>query len=94
MGLGVATEEVSTSLQPQVAGNSLRVTGLVARAHFWVAEDSLFQQREHARVPRDHLPQPVHPSARSIEKRVDGPLAVEAARPGLAALEINAQEKP
>src|SRR5215472_2696461 len=59
---------------------SLRVTdaGLVARADFRVAEEPLFRQREHARVPRDHLPQPIHPSAGRIEKRADGPSAVKA----------------
>src|SRR5258705_7531651 len=44
-----------------------------------MAEDPLSQQREHARVPRDYLSQPVHSSARSIEERADGPPAVEAA---------------
>src|SRR5215468_7823608 len=42
------------------------------------SEDPVSQQREHARVPRDHLPQPVHPSAGRIEKGVDGSPAVEA----------------
>jgi IS30 family transposase len=32
-----------------------------------VAEDPLSQQREHARVARDHLPQPVHTSAWSAD---------------------------
>ena len=49
-----------------------------------MAEDPLSQQREHACVPRDHLPQPVHSSTRSIEKRADEPLAVEAAHAPLA----------
>jgi len=51
----------------------------VTRADFRVAEDPLSQQQEHARVPRDHLPQPVHSSAGSAEKRANGPPTLKAA---------------
>src|SRR5262249_2967373 len=44
-----------------------------------MAGDPLSQQREHARVPRDHLSQPVHSIAGSAEKRAAGPPALEPA---------------
>jgi IS30 family transposase len=39
-----------------------------------MVEDTVSQEREHARVPRNHLPQLIHPSARSVEKRADSNL--------------------
>ena len=45
----------------------------------------LSQQREHARVPRNHLPQLIHPGPRSAEKRADSAPAVQAAYPSLTA---------
>ena len=51
---------------------------LVARTGFRMAEDSVSRQREPARVPRDHLSQPVHPSAWSLEKRADWAPSVQA----------------
>ncbi len=37
------------------------------------------EQREHARVPRNHLPQLIHPGSRGAEKRADSAPAVQAA---------------
>src|SRR5437588_12432611 len=51
-----------------------------------MAEESVSQGREPARVPRDNLPQPIHPSARSAEKRADSAPSVQAAYTPLAAL--------
>jgi hypothetical protein len=36
-----------------------------------MAEDAVSRRQEHARIPRDHLPQPVHPGAGRAEKRAD-----------------------
>src|SRR5262249_46237242 len=52
-----------------------------------MAEGPISQQRKHARVPRDHLSQPVHSSAWRIEKRADGLPAVEAENAPLASFE-------
>jgi len=43
-----------------------------------VVEDTVSQQREHARVPRDHLSQLVHPGSRSAEERAGSASAVQA----------------
>src|ERR1039458_8956695 len=36
-----------------------------------MVEDTVSQEREHARVPRNHLPQLIHPGTRSVEKGAD-----------------------
>src|SRR5260370_37319835 len=46
-----------------------------------MVEDTLSQEREHARVPRNHLPQLIHPGTRSVEKRADSAPAVQAVYP-------------
>src|SRR5215471_15666680 len=81
MERSVAAETLSTCREQRVAGRGCEQTdaGLVARADRRVAEDSVSPQREHARVPRDHLPQPVHSSAWSAKERADGPSARSAA---------------
>ncbi len=53
---------------------------------FGMAEDTVSQEREHARVPRNHLPQLIHPGTRSAEKRADSAPAVQAVYPPLTAL--------
>src|SRR5271156_3981449 len=60
--------------------------GLVAGTDFEMAESPLFQQREHARVPRNHLPQLIHPGPRSAEKRAGSAPQVQAAYTSLTAL--------
>ena len=52
---------------------------------FRMAEERVSRGREHARVPRNHLPQPVHSSARSAEKGADSASSLQAADPPLAA---------
>jgi IS30 family transposase len=49
-----------------------------------VAEETVSQQREHARVPRDPLPQFIHPGSRSAEKGADSASSVEAIHPSHA----------
>src|SRR5271170_7537386 len=49
-----------------------------------MAEDTVSRRREHARVPRDHLPKPVHPGAGRAETRADGASAEQAAHAPLA----------
>ena len=44
--------------------------GLVARTDFGMAEDPVSRRREDARVPRDDLPQRVHPSAGVLKKEL------------------------
>jgi IS30 family transposase len=51
-----------------------------------MVEDTLSQEREHARVPRNHLPQLIHPGTGSVEKRAGSALAVQAADTPLTAL--------
>ena len=50
-----------------------------------MAEEPVSPGREHARVPRNDLPQPIHSSARSVEKRADAAPSVPAADTPLAA---------
>src|SRR5271168_4449699 len=50
-----------------------------------MAEGPLSQQREHACVPRDHLPQLIHPGPWSAEKRAGSASQVQAADPSLTA---------
>src|ERR1700690_1760925 len=57
---------------------------MVARADLRVAEERVSQKQNDARVPRDHLPQPIHPSAWGAEERADGPPANQAAHAPLA----------
>src|ERR1700733_1717921 len=52
-----------------------------------MAEDRISRRSEHARVPRNHLPQPVHSSAGSVEKRTPGSSALEAAHAPFATLQ-------
>ena len=51
-----------------------------------MAEDPLSQRREHACVPRNHLPQLIHPGPRSAEKGADSAPAVQEVYPSLTAL--------
>ena len=51
-----------------------------------MAEGPVSQRREHARVPRDHLPQLIHPGPWSAEKRAGSASSVQAANPSLTAL--------
>jgi IS30 family transposase len=51
-----------------------------------LAENPVSRGREPARVPRDHLSQPIHSSARSAEERADGAPAIQAPHTPLAAL--------
>src|SRR5271154_1281165 len=44
-----------------------------------MAEDTVSRRQEHARVPRDHLPKPVHPGAGRAETRADGAPAEQTA---------------
>src|SRR5260370_39932241 len=44
-----------------------------------MVEDTLSPEREHARVPRNHLPQLIHPGPRSAEKRAGSAPQVQAA---------------
>ena len=50
-----------------------------------MAERARSERREPARVPRNHLPQPVHSSAGSTENRADSASALQASHPPLAA---------
>jgi IS30 family transposase len=50
-----------------------------------LTEETVSQQREHARVPRDDLPQLIYPGSRSAEKRADAAPPVQAAYPPLSA---------
>src|SRR5258708_28938145 len=51
-----------------------------------MAENPVSRRREPARVPRDHLPQLIHPSTRSAEERAHWASAVPAPHTPLAAL--------
>src|ERR1700722_16870343 len=44
-----------------------------------MVEESVSRGREHARVARNDLPQPIHSSARSAEKRADSASPIQAA---------------
>jgi IS30 family transposase len=50
-----------------------------------MAEGPLSQQREHACVPRNHLPQLIHPGPWSAEKRAGSTSAVQEVSPSLTA---------
>jgi IS30 family transposase len=62
------------------------IPGLVAGTDFEMAEGTLSQQREHACVPRNHLPQLIHPGPGSAEKRADSAPQVQAAYTSLTTL--------
>lgn len=57
---------------------------LLGHSRYFMVDEALwtvFQQREHARVPRDDLPQLIHPGSRSAEKRADAAPAIQAISP-------------
>src|ERR1035441_10898725 len=73
MGVGSATQGVPSCHRREAADHRGQETdpGLVAGTDFEMAEGPLSQQREHACVPRNHLPQLIHPGPGSAEKRAD-----------------------
>jgi hypothetical protein len=59
-----------------------------------MAEESVSPGRKPARVPRNHLPQPIHSSPRSAEKRADSAPAFPAADPPLADITVGKSSMP
>ena len=75
-----------SALRPKVCLLATHVKLRTIATDFGMVEDTVSQEREHARVPRNHLPQLIHPGTRSVEKGADSAPAVQAAYTSLTAL--------
>ena len=60
-----------SALRPKVCLLATHVKLRTIATDFGMVEDTVSQEREHARVPRNHLPQLIHPGTRSVEKGAD-----------------------
>ena len=74
---------IEEKLRTIVAGKL--ILDWVTGTDFEMADGPLSQQREHACVPRNHLPQLIHPGPRSAEKRAGSAPQVQAAYTSLTA---------
>src|ERR1700756_429918 len=74
MGPRTSPEELQVEEEPRTGPHRGREAedALVARTDRWLAQAYLSERREPPRVTRDHLPQPLHSSARRLEEGTAG----------------------